>query len=89
MMQRLPGDPRYFTAHLIERRKNPGDDLISYLTAADLPRRRPFTDNHVIGTRALLLVAGIDTTWSAHRLVPLAPGQDARRPPRAWSRSRP
>jgi cytochrome P450 len=54
----------YFTAHLIERRKNPGDDLISYLTLQSYPDGRPFTDNHVLGSVQLLLVAGIDTTWS-------------------------
>jgi cytochrome P450 len=54
----------YFTAHLMERRKNPGDDLISYLTVQTYPDGRSFTDNHVLGTVQLLLVAGIDTTWS-------------------------
>jgi cytochrome P450 len=54
----------YFTAHLIERRKNPGDDLISYLSQQTYPDGRQFTDNHVLGTVQLLLVAGIDTTWS-------------------------
>src|SRR5215470_7155792 len=54
----------YFTAHLIERRQNPGDDLISYLTLQRYPDGRQFTDNHVLGTVQLLLVAGIDTTWS-------------------------
>ena len=42
LMQRLRRRSReYFTAHLIERRKKPGDDLISYLTPADLPGRAP------------------------------------------------
>jgi cytochrome P450 len=54
----------YFTAHLMERRKNPGDDLISYLSQQVYPDGRQFTDNHVIGSVQLLLVAGIDTTWS-------------------------
>ncbi|KAB2912251.1 MAG: cytochrome P450 [Hyphomicrobiaceae bacterium] len=54
----------YFTAHLMERRKNPGDDLISYLSQQRYPDGRFFTDNHVLGTVQLLLVAGIDTTWS-------------------------
>jgi len=54
----------YFTAHLMERRKAPGDDLISYLTCQRYPDGRPFTDNHVLGSVQLLLVAGIDTTWS-------------------------
>jgi hypothetical protein len=54
----------YFTAHLIERRKQPGTDLISYLSQQTYPDGRQFTDNHVLGTVQLLLVAGIDTTWS-------------------------
>jgi cytochrome P450 len=54
----------YFTAHLMERRKKPGDDLISYLSLQTYPDGRQFTDNHVLGTVQLLLVAGIDTTWS-------------------------
>ena len=37
--------------------------------------------NTCVGTLRLLLIAGIDTTWSAHRLVHLAPRQDARGPP--------
>jgi len=54
----------YFTAHLMERRNKPGDDLISYLSQQTYPDGRQFTDNHVLGTVQLLLVAGIDTTWS-------------------------
>jgi cytochrome P450 len=54
----------YFTVHLMERRKNPGDDLISYLSQQMYPDGRQFTDNHVLGSVQLLLVAGIDTTWS-------------------------
>src|SRR4029078_10645737 len=68
----------YFTSHLMERRKNPGDDLISYLTLQTYPDGRQFTDNHVLGSVQLLLVtathvlgsvrllsaAGTDTTWS-------------------------
>jgi cytochrome P450 len=54
----------YFRAHLIDRRENPGDDLISYLSQQTYPDGRQFTDNHVLGSVQLLLVAGIDTTWS-------------------------
>ena len=46
------------------RRENPGDDLISYLVQADI-EGMPLTDDHVFGSIALLLIAGIDTTWSA------------------------
>lgn len=39
-------------------------DLIDFLLAAELDGR-PLGPDHVIGTIALLLIAGIDTTWSA------------------------
>jgi cytochrome P450 len=55
----------YFVAHVRARRANPGDDLISYLIAAKYPDGQPFKETHVLGTLRLLLVAGIDTTWSA------------------------
>jgi cytochrome P450 len=47
------------------RRRAPGDDLISYLIQAKYPDGEPFKPNHVLGSLRLLLVAGIDTTWSA------------------------
>jgi len=42
----------------------PRDDLTSYLINADLYGRKLDPD-HVTGTMALLLIAGIDTSWSA------------------------
>jgi cytochrome P450 len=54
----------YFRPHLEDRRKHPGDDLISYLVRQTYPDGAPFKDNHVLGSVRLLLVAGIDTTWS-------------------------
>ena len=45
-------------------RAEPKDDLIGYLLAADI-NGVPLTDEHIVGTLALLLIAGIDTTWSA------------------------
>jgi len=54
----------YFREHVLERRKRPGDDLISYLVQQKYPDGAPFSDNHVLGSLRLLLVAGIDTTWS-------------------------
>ena len=47
-----------------EREAAPQDDLISYLLAAEIDGH-PLTPEHVVGTCALLLLAGIDTTWSA------------------------
>ena len=54
----------YFHGHMEARRTAPGDDLISYLMKARYPDGQPFKDNHVLGSLRLLLVAGIDTTWS-------------------------
>src|SRR5580704_7649559 len=54
----------YFRAAAEKRREAPGDDLISNLLAARI-NGNPLSDNHFFGTLRLLLVAGIDTTWSA------------------------
>jgi cytochrome P450 len=55
----------YFFPYVEERRRNPGDDLISDLIRARGPDGQPLSDPHVIGSVRLLLIAGIDTTWSA------------------------
>ncbi|MGY3483634.1 cytochrome P450 [Bradyrhizobium sp. USDA 4011] len=55
----------YFMAHLEQRKLEPGDDLISQLLRAKGPGGQPLTDEHVLGSLRLLLIAGIDTTWSA------------------------
>ena len=47
-----------------ERRRERRDDLISFLLDAEIDGV-PLGSDHVIGTLALLLIAGIDTTWSA------------------------
>ncbi len=54
----------YLAEVIIERRANPGDDLISYFLQADIDGM-PLSDEHVFGSIALTLIAGIDTTWSA------------------------
>lgn len=54
----------YFLEMAERRRKIPGDDLISYLLAARI-NGNPLSDNHFFGSLRLLLIAGIDTTWSA------------------------
>lgn len=46
------------------RKAQPGDDLISYLLAQEVDGK-PVPEPHVLGTCFLLLVAGIDTTWSS------------------------
>lgn len=56
---------RDFFADLVrERRQNPRDDVISKLIAAQV-EGEPLTDYRIIGMCNLLLVAGIDTTWSS------------------------
>jgi cytochrome P450 len=47
-----------------DHRRSPRDDLVSYLIDLEIDGVS-LSDQHVIGTIALLLIAGIDTTWSA------------------------
>ena len=53
----------YFNTQIEVRRANPGEDLISYLLAADFDGK-PLSEAHILGTLRLILIAGIDTTWS-------------------------
>ena len=57
----------YFAGKVAERRAmEPGarpDDVITMLIEAETSE--PMTDEHLLGTCFLLLIAGIDTTWSA------------------------
>jgi cytochrome P450 len=55
----------YFAGHVAQRKLEPTDDLISTLMKARDQDGQPLTDRHVLGTLRLLLIAGIDTTWSA------------------------
>jgi cytochrome P450 len=55
----------YFGGHIEHRKKHPTDDLISTLMNARDKDGRPLSDAHVQGSLRLLLIAGIDTTWSA------------------------
>jgi len=54
----------YFRVEAEKRRNAPGDDLISHLLNARI-NGNPLSPNHFFGTLRLLLIAGIDTTWSA------------------------
>ncbi len=54
----------YFSAEMETRRERPGDDLISVLLHTDVDGE-PVPDGHILGTVALTLIAGVDTTWSA------------------------
>jgi cytochrome P450 len=54
----------FFRQCVAERRDKPGEDLISELLAAEV-EGQPVAEDDIIGICVLLLVAGIDTTWSA------------------------
>jgi cytochrome P450 len=63
MVRTLEEMTTYFLDQVQRRRRAPSEDLISYLVAARVDGQ-PLTDNHILGTLRLLLIAGIDTTWS-------------------------
>ena len=54
----------YFAAQMEDHVDNPRDDLTSYLLNVELDGQN-LAMEHVFGTMVLILVAGIDTTWSA------------------------
>jgi cytochrome P450 len=54
----------YLLAQVQDHLDHPREDLTSYLVDAALFGHKLGAD-HVVGTMALLLIAGIDTTWSA------------------------
>ncbi len=54
----------YLLAQIRDHLEHPREDLTSYLLEAELYGRE-LEPGHVAGTMALLLIAGIDTTWSA------------------------
>jgi hypothetical protein len=54
----------YFMAEVAKRKVDPGDDLLSGLIHSDVDGA-PVEDGVVLGVAALVLIAGVDTTWSA------------------------
>ena len=54
----------YLWDRIQEHKDDPKDDLITYLLSAEVDGE-PVPEPHVLGTCFLLLVAGIDTTWSS------------------------
>jgi len=54
----------YFNQQINDHIENPRDDLTSYLLNAEIGGNK-LSMEHVRGTMVLILVAGIDTTWSA------------------------
>ena len=65
MMSAVQEMSAYFAGHIEHRKKHPTDDLISTLMNARDKDGQPLSDMHVLGSLRLLLIAGIDTTWSA------------------------
>jgi cytochrome P450 len=54
----------YFVEQVEHRRQDPGDDLLSELLHTEVDGK-PVDDGIVLGMAALVLIAGVDTTWSA------------------------
>lgn len=54
----------FFVAEVARRRTEPGDDLLSELLHTEVDGM-PMDESIVLGTAALVLIAGVDTTWSA------------------------
>ncbi|MDQ6840596.1 MAG: cytochrome P450 [Actinomycetota bacterium] len=54
----------YIDAQIADHQARPRDDLTSFLLAAELDGTK-LAPEHVRGTMVLLMIAGIDTTWSA------------------------
>lgn len=63
-MRGTQGVIQFFVDALASRRENPGDDLISELLHTRIDGE-PIEDSIIIGMCALMLIAGVDTTWSA------------------------
>ncbi len=70
----------YMRGQVEDRRTNPGDDILSHLVTTDVDGD-PVPEDVILGEAALLLVAGVDTTWSAigSSLYHLAANADDRR----------
>ena len=55
---------KFFVEQIADRQENPGDDLISFLLSAELDGK-PVPMPVIRGNVGLMLIAGIDTTWSS------------------------
>lgn len=63
-MRGITGIMNFLNDTIAARKAQPGDDLISELVQAEVDGK-PVEDGYVLGMCGLLLIAGIDTTWSA------------------------
>jgi cytochrome P450 len=70
----------FFRAEIAARRVSPRVDLIGFLMGQTIDGQ-PLSEQHLLGTLRLLLLAGIDTTWSSisHTLLHLARTPEHRR----------
>lgn len=55
----------YFREQVERRRRQATDDLISTVMGFTYEDGEPFKEAHIIGSLRLILIAGIDTTWSS------------------------
>ena len=71
---------QFLQGEIADRRRSPGTDLISHLVLAEHDGE-PIDEALILGEAAILLVAGVDTTWSAigSSLFHLATHPDDRR----------
>ena len=63
-IERMEGLFNYLLEQVHDHLDHPRDDITSYLIGAEIFGQK-LTAEHVTGAMALLLIAGIDTTWSA------------------------
>jgi cytochrome P450 len=63
-MERFAPIEEYFIARIEEHQADPQDDLTTFLLNAEIGGNKLLPE-HVFGSMVLLIVAGIDTTWSA------------------------
>jgi len=70
----------FFRSEVAARRRSPRADLIAFLMNQTIDAQ-PLPEQHLLGTLRLLLLAGIDTTWSSisHTLLHLARTPEHRR----------
>jgi len=61
MLEELDG---YMDAQIADHRAHPRGDLTSFLIDAEIAGSK-LSEEHIRGTMTLLMIAGIDTTWSA------------------------
>lgn len=54
----------FFKELITLRTADPGTDMVTYLLRSEM-HGEPLTEHHIVGTLRLLLIAGVDTTWSA------------------------